>query len=773
MKLTVLNVAYPFAPVGPDCVGGAEQVLSQLDTALMQESHRSIVVAAEGSKTSGTLIATKAPEGSLTDEKRQAAHREHLLNIEQALDRFDVDLIHFHGIDFHAYLPRTGVPALVTLHLPPGWYPPDIFRLQRPRTFLHCVSRSQRSACPTGADLLPEIENGVPLVDPPIGVRKRNLAMMMGRICPEKNFHAGLNAAAHAGVDVILAGCVFPYAAHEEYFREQMVPRLSRTARFIGPVDPRRKARLLAAARCLLVPSVAQETSSLVAMEALAAGTPVIAFRSGALPEIVEHGVTGFLVNDEQEMSAAIGMVDGIDPHVCRAIARNRFGLRRMIDRYFDVYHRLARAESCRVRTADRLRAADNETVRGVVPPKTTDRFSSATGMVRTADPTETCTVVQSSSARDAPIVEEVTTTSALEHLGPEWCALWAEDLRATPFQSPQWLIPWWRHIGRGALWTLALRDRSPSRRLVGVVPLYVFTAPGATKRQVFPLGIATTDYLDGIFAVGWESLCVESALAHLQARRADWDECEWPQLRPQSPLLSQPPPAAWSDIIEEAESCPVVELPASSDGLPATLPRNILQNLAYYRRRAHRFRTLRAEVADNNNLHELHEAWLRLHAARWSARAEAGVLSDDAVRRWHAEALPCLLELGVLRLHALRLDGRIIAACHVLASHGHRQARAHYYYLGGFDPAYCALSPGTLLVGHAIEEAVREGANEFDFLRGREAYKYLWGATDRPTYRRRLRHSGADGGVRDFTEEPIVTSNPGPNCHVAPARQT
>lgn len=412
--------------------------------------------------------------------------------------------------------------------------------------------------------------------------------------------------------------------------------------------------------------------------------------------------------------------------------------------------------------------------VPGAEPTETADRaLVCEAEAVRSADPTEAWVHEQGISTREAPVVEEITTTHALERLGSEWSALWAGDARATPFQSPQWLIPWWRHVGCGALWTLALRDPSPSRRLVGVVPFYVFTAPDATKRQVFPLGIATTDYLDGVFAVGWESSCVDAALAHLLAHSADWDECEMPQLRAQSPLLSRHPPVTWSDTIEEADPCPVLALAAASGGLPDSLPRNIVQNLAYYRRRAHRIGLLQAEVADTESLHELHDAWLGLHAARWSARAEAGVLSDDAVRRWHADALPRLLKLGVLRLRALRLDGKIIAVCHVLASESRRQKRAHYYYLGGFDPAYSSLSPGTLLVGHAIEEAVREGAEEFDFLRGREAYKYLWGAKDRPTYRRRLRHSGADHTARDSTDDRNLTSNLGQSCHVAPARQS
>src|SRR5919198_431245 len=96
--------------------------------------------------------------------------------------------------------------------------------------------------------------------------------------------------------------------------------------------------------------------------------------------------------------------------------------------------------------------------------------------------------------------VEEVTTTEALEKLHPEWSALWARCPTATPFQSPEWLIPWWRHIGEGELWTLACRSEG---RLVGLAPLYIYRRPGTAQREVFPVGIATTDYLDALLAPG------------------------------------------------------------------------------------------------------------------------------------------------------------------------------------------------------------------------------------------------------------------------------
>jgi glycosyltransferase involved in cell wall biosynthesis len=249
-----------------------------------------------------------------------------------------------HGIDFHAYLPPPGrVPILVTLHLPPAWYPPEIFSSARDDVHLHCVSRTQQRACPPGARLLPVIENGVPIDALQSRCSKRKFALALGRICPEKNLHAALDAGLAAGVTVLLAGQLFPYPEHEAYFREKVVPRLDATRRLLGGVDFTRKRRLLTAARCLLLPTLAPETSSLVAMEALACGTPVVAFASGAIPEIVQHGETGFLVHDAVGMAAAAGECDRIDPDYCRAVARERFSAARMARDYLDAYRQLAR----------------------------------------------------------------------------------------------------------------------------------------------------------------------------------------------------------------------------------------------------------------------------------------------------------------------------------------------------------------------------------------------------------------------------------------------
>ncbi|KGM33695.1 glycosyltransferase [Inquilinus limosus] len=350
MALTVLNVAYPLAPVGPDAVGGAEQVLSALDRALVAAGHRSLVVACDGSEAAGTLCPIPAESGSLDDAARQRAWAAQRRTIAECRRRWPVDLVHLHGIDFDAYLPADG-PTLVTLHLPLGWYPAEKLRPARPDLWLHGVSEVQCREAPSGARLLPPIPNGVSIGDGAGPHARRGFALMLGRICPEKGIHLALDAARQADVPLLVAGRLFPYDAHLRYFEHEVVPRLDARHRFIGPLGLRRKRRFLAAARCLVVPSLCPETSSLVAMEALSCGTPVVAFPNGALPEIVDHGRTGFLVRDAAEMAEAIRAAAGLDPAECRAEAVRRFSLDRMVQGYLSVYRQLAA-------TAPALRAA-------------------------------------------------------------------------------------------------------------------------------------------------------------------------------------------------------------------------------------------------------------------------------------------------------------------------------------------------------------------------------------------------------------------------------
>jgi glycosyltransferase involved in cell wall biosynthesis len=346
MRLTVLNVSYPLAQVCERTAGGAEQILATIDEALVRGGHRSLVMAPLGSRCAGLVLPVAVSSNQFDGHGRRRVRQQFRDTLRRALTRFSIDIVHLHGIDFLDYLPEPGIPVVVTLHLPPSWYSAEAFVLRRPQTYLICVSESQAQACPGHARIEKVIENGVRLDRFHPGQTKSSYALSMGRICPEKGFHLALEAADVADVPILLAGAVFEYSDHLEYYQKFIRPKLDHNHRSLGLVGGDRKRALLAGAKCLLVPSLAPETSSLVAMEAIACGTPVIAFRSGALCEIVEHGRTGFLVDSVQEMAEAIPASAGLDLSVCRREAERRFSAQTMVQQYLNTYQDLVVRES-------------------------------------------------------------------------------------------------------------------------------------------------------------------------------------------------------------------------------------------------------------------------------------------------------------------------------------------------------------------------------------------------------------------------------------------
>ncbi len=329
-----------------------------------------------------------------------------------------------------------------------------------------------------------------------------------------------------------------------------------------------------------------------------------------------------------------------------------------------------------------------------------------------------------------APAIEEITTAAELETLAPAWHDLWSRAPAATPFHSPAWLVPWWREIGGGDLRVLVARQ---DERLVGLLPLYLQHERDGGK--LLPLGIAISDYLDGLFAAG-SGLEVAAAILRRLADRDDWQACELHPLRAGSPLLAARAPGCRDESLA-FEPCQVLDVPPGARDLREVIPSGMRAKFRQAERRAAKAGRVRLETATAASLAEILEALFRLHAARWDSRDAPGVLADPAIRRFHRAAAPQLLAAGLLRLHALRLDDEIIAVVYALSA----KDRA-YCYLSGFDPAFGAISPGTLTVGHTIREALGEGARAIDFLRGREPFKARWGAREQPCYGRMLRRS-------------------------------
>lgn len=349
MGLTVLSVGFCLNEVGPGSVGGAEQILAQIDEGLQRRGHTSLVVAPPQSRVAGTLIPTLSVNEAVSYHTWVTVHDAVRQAIAYALARYPVDIVHMHGQYFANCLPPGDVPTLVTFHLPLTWYKQEALRVTRPNTFFHCVSRSQRESFPASIPFLPDIENGIApeLLEESSHIRKRNYVALLGRICIEKGFHLALRAAKRARMPAFLAGRVYPFEEHQHYFAEQIRPELDSARRYIGPAGPRKKRRLLAGARCTVVPSLVPETSSLVAREAIASGTPVVAFKKGALPEVVQPGKTGFLIDDEHDLPDAIRACASLDPQNCRQAAQHLFTSDRMVDRYIASYHQILEG-SCR-----------------------------------------------------------------------------------------------------------------------------------------------------------------------------------------------------------------------------------------------------------------------------------------------------------------------------------------------------------------------------------------------------------------------------------------
>jgi CelD/BcsL family acetyltransferase involved in cellulose biosynthesis len=312
---------------------------------------------------------------------------------------------------------------------------------------------------------------------------------------------------------------------------------------------------------------------------------------------------------------------------------------------------------------------------------------------------------------------EVITEIEKLEALETDWLELCRKE-NVTPFQTPMWLLPWWHNFGSNDLAVIVSRSGG---EVDAIAALYILRDDDSDESLGMFLGTGISDYLD---VIGDASLII-GEMATLNCHL--WD---LQQLRPSSSMLRVPLPDGFSDNVEDQEPCPVLPL-TTFEALGST---HFQKKLRYYRRQLDRMGEVRVETPTAETLDDLLTSFFELHAARWRRRDLPGVLADDTTQQFHRDAARRMLGAGMLRMYAIRCDDRVVAVFYGFALNG-----IVYYYLSGYDPELEKLSIGTILVAHAVEEAVREGATAFDFLRGAEEYKYAWGATDRMNRRRQL----------------------------------
>jgi glycosyltransferase involved in cell wall biosynthesis len=247
------------------------------------------------------------------------------------------DVIHDHvGHTALAMADRVGTPLVHTLHGPFDEAACRFYAQHGPKACIVGISRAQLDSGPEEMGGGRVVHNPIETGEWPFSADKRDYVLWIGRMSPDKGPHRAIAAAREAGVRVVLAGPVQP--GQEQYFADAVEPCIGDGCEYVGEADADRKRELYLGARALLMPIRWPEPFGLVMVESLACGTPVIAFREGSVPEVVKHGETGFVVDDEHEMAAAIARAGELDPAVCRRDCEERFGVDAVVRGYEQVY---------------------------------------------------------------------------------------------------------------------------------------------------------------------------------------------------------------------------------------------------------------------------------------------------------------------------------------------------------------------------------------------------------------------------------------------------
>jgi glycosyltransferase involved in cell wall biosynthesis len=333
----IAQVAPLHESVPPRLYGGTERVVSYLTEELVRQGHCVTLFASGDSVTSAELIAVCDRAGRL-DPRRPSASALHTLMIEEVSKRAaSFDIIHCHTESLHLPMARRcPVPVITTLHGRldvPGFYGLHREFAELP---LVSISHAQREPLPW-ANWVATVHHGLPLeLHVPNYERGRYLAFL-GRISPEKRVDRAIAIARRSGIPLKIAAKVDD--ADREYFVTRIVPLITPPLiEFVGEINEGEKTALLGGALALLFPIDWPEPFGLALIEAMACGTPVIAFRCGSVPEVVDPGLTGFIVTSVDEAVHCVAQAGQLDRHRCRQVFEYRFSAVRMARDYCDVY---------------------------------------------------------------------------------------------------------------------------------------------------------------------------------------------------------------------------------------------------------------------------------------------------------------------------------------------------------------------------------------------------------------------------------------------------
>jgi glycosyltransferase involved in cell wall biosynthesis len=338
--MKIAQVSSLMEAVPPKLYGGTERIVSFLTDELVEMGH-DVTLFASGDSVTKARLEAAWPRAMRLDDTIGDYLAPHVLMLEKLVrSARQFDIIHLH-IDYLGYsvLSRTGVPFVTTLHgrldiptLPPLY---TMF----PEVQVVSISDSQREPLPQ-ANYAATVYHGLPsqLLQPRPG--QGGYLAFLGRISPEKAPDAAIRIAGRAGMKIKMAAKVDK--VDRPYFEEFVQPLLSEPhVEFIGEINDSQKSEFLGNAAGLLFPIAWPEPFGLAMIEAMACGTPVIAMRNGSVPEVVDDGVTGYIVDSEDEAVSAVGRLLALDRGGVRRRFETRFSARRMAEDYLTIYREL------------------------------------------------------------------------------------------------------------------------------------------------------------------------------------------------------------------------------------------------------------------------------------------------------------------------------------------------------------------------------------------------------------------------------------------------